>query len=84
MSLHLEAQNWKDRIQDIGKRSQGWRRILQTLRRTKRLCNFSLKLTTLETKKLVMKEIPMQKNDEDMFVHLAKRYYIYSEGAFAK
>jgi len=84
MSLHLEAQNWKDRIQDIGKRSQGWRRILQTLRRTKLLYNFSLKLTTLETKKQVMKEIPMQKNDEDMFVHATKKYYIYSEEAFAK
>jgi len=31
-----------------------------------------------------MKEIPLQKNDEDMFVHLKERYYIYSKGAFAK
>src|SRR5215831_3693346 len=40
--------------------------------------------TILETKKLVMKETPMQKNDEDMFAHLTKKYYIYSERASAK
>lgn len=66
MNLRRKNVHSKERFGDIGKRLQGWHRITRLCKRlscTTRLCNFSLELTILQTKKTSNERNTSAEND---------------------